>query len=191
MIATLIGVVILLRPRHQASATTFVKASALNEPKAKGFWRLILGMAAVKCILIGWQLNMVFWVGELFGPSSIWNGVSFIVLGIFFALGSIRPNHWDILAGALGMITLEVGLLRHPVMWWVSLVLLGYWFGSYLSYTTGKLGWNQPEKVGQQNSFWLALTDLPSALIQKTRMKRFNFTVRLLLVFRFLQRNHL
>lgn len=162
---TFAGFVVVIKMRRPNKLATLDKNSFEVEIKPNGFWRLIVGMAAVKCVLIGWQLNMVFWTTELFGTGSVWSGISFIILGVLFAVGSIKPSGLDIFAGMIGMIVLEIALVNYPSLWWLSLILLGYWFGSYLSYTTGRLGWNRPEKTGSQNSFWLALTDLPSAFV--------------------------
>ena len=136
-----------------------------DQQRVTGFWGLIIGMAAVKCVSIGWQPNMAWWAPEVMGQSPLLSGLSFVTLGVFFALGALRPSALDSLAGILGFICLELALVRIHELWWPGLILLGYWFGSYVTFTTGKLGWNRPDRVGARNSFWLVLTDLPSAFV--------------------------
>jgi MFS family permease len=127
--------------------------------------KLIVGLASTKCILIGWQLNMVWWVSDLFGEGSFFSGGSFVLLGVFFAVGSIRPSSLDLPSGFAGLLCLELSLAKVPVVWWFSLIFFGYCFGSYIADVTGRLGWNDPNNAGRKNSFWLTLSDLPSAFI--------------------------
>jgi hypothetical protein len=129
---------------------------------------VILGLAAAKMLSIAWQPNLAWWnTHEMaFGP--LVAAATFLVMGVAFALGAwlrARVHHALVAtAGILGFALLEASIRGSPWAWWPSALLMGFWFGGYLTRAIARLGWNRPEHLGRTNSTWMIMTDLPMAL---------------------------
>jgi hypothetical protein len=127
-----------------------------------------LGLASAKTLGIAWQPNLAWWnTHEMaFGP--LVAAATFLVMGLAFALGAwlrARVHHALVAtAGILGFALLEASIRASPWAWWPSALLMGFWFGGYLTRAIALLGWNRPEHLGRTNSTWMIMTDLPMAL---------------------------
>lgn len=135
----------------------------LTEPTPV-FW-FIAGLTAAKALAVGWEPNLAWWAqSELHFPATI-AGLSFLVLGASFVVGSLRPHPAATLLSLAGFLFLEWSLAGTTWAWWPALAALGFWYGTYVTLAVGKLGWNAPEKIGRHNSVWMLVTDLPMAFV--------------------------
>lgn len=124
-----------------------------------------LGLTAAKAVAVGWEPNLAWWAQETLGFSAETAGMSFFVLGLAFILGSFKPVAKLTPVVFLGFAALELSLGARPMAWWPALATLGFWYGIYVTISMGRLGWNDPERIGRHNSIWMLGTDLPMAFV--------------------------
>jgi hypothetical protein len=128
-------------------------------------WTLV-GFAGAKAVSVGWQPIIAWWVTDVFFFNPLTAGLSFLVLGIALSLGSAKPFvkiFW--IFGPIGFLLMERALRYPSMLWWISLGIVGYWWGSYVSIAFGKLGWGDSRSIGKWNSLWLFAAEIPTALV--------------------------
>lgn len=134
------------------------------EPKGGLVW-FALGLTGAKALAVGWEPNLAWWAQDAIRLSSEVAGLSFLVLGLAFVAGSLKP--WAALTplAFLGFAGLEYALHGAAWAWWPALALVGFWYGVYVTIAVSRLGWNDPEKIGRYNSVWMLGTDLPMTFV--------------------------
>jgi MFS family permease len=136
-------------------------------PVEKGnsvFW-FVLGLTAAKALAVGWEPNLAWWAQSKLHFSPAVAGGSFLVLGLSFIAGSLKPKTIASLLSFAGFFGLELALRGSTWAWWPALAALGYWYGVYVTIAVGRLGWDKPERIGRHNSVWMLVTDLPMAFV--------------------------
>jgi len=124
----------------------------------------MIGLSAAKAVGVGWLPNMAWWATNDVHLTPFLSGISFVLLGAGFAVGALKPVKAILPLGLVGLLSLEISLHFGSAWWWPALAILGFWYGSCVSLAMAHLGWNKKENIGQYNSKWMILTDLPMAL---------------------------
>lgn len=150
--------------RAPRAAAANAVAGGAPTPKGSLVW-FALGLTAAKAVAVGWEPNLAWWAQETLGFGAETAGMSFFVLGLAFVLGSFKPIAKLTPLVFLGFAALELSLHSTPMAWWPALATLGFWYGIYVTISMGRLGWNDPEKIGRHNSIWMLGTDLPMAFV--------------------------
>lgn len=148
--------------RHEETVLP-VHEAAPEAPRTV-FW-FVLGLTAAKALAVGWEPNLAWWAQSTLHLSAAVAGASFLVLGLSFILGSLRPHPVATIFSLLGFFGLEAALGGTAWAWWPALAALGYWYGVFVTIAVGRLGWDKPEKIGRHNSVWMLVTDLPMAFV--------------------------
>jgi MFS family permease len=127
----------------------------------------VAGLTAAKALAVGWEPNLAWWAQSFLGFSPAVAGASFLVLGVAFILGSLRPQPIATFFSFVAYHFVEYAIAPKgdPHFWWFGLAILGYWYGMYVTIAVGRLGWDKPEKIGRHNSVWMLVTDLPMAFV--------------------------
>lgn len=146
--------------------STGKKIAEIAEQKQTGnfFW-FAIGLTAAKALGVGWEPNLAWWAQSKMHFSAQIAGISFFILGISFVIGSLKPKTKLIPLVFLGFAGLEFSLTGSTWAWWPSLALVGLWYGIYVTVAVGRLGWDNPDKIGRHNSFWMLGTDLPMTFV--------------------------
>lgn len=134
------------------------------DPKGALVW-FAVGLTAAKAVAVGWEPNLAWWAQDTIGLSEKTAGISFLILGLSFVAGSLKPIAWLSWLVFLGFVGMEMALHGSTWAWWPSLALVGFWYGIYVTIAVGRLGWNDPEKIGRHNSIWMLGTDLPMTFV--------------------------
>lgn len=137
---------------------------APDEVHGRLFW-MVAGLTAAKALAVGWEPNLAWWAQSRMQFSAPVAGFSFLLLGLSFIWGSLKPNTIASLLSFVGFFFLELALAGTSWGWWPAVVVLGFWYGTYVTFAVGRLGWNKPEKIGRHNSVWMLVTDLPMAFV--------------------------
>jgi len=149
---------------HEHEAT----AAATHAPSGADFFSLGLALAMAKVLGVGWQPLLGWWANHEMGLSPARAGASFVAIGIAFGVGATQlrrvPFAVTSIMVVVGFALLEYAVTHASPVWWIAIVLVGAWFGDFITRAMALLGWNDPTKLGATNARWLALTDLPMAL---------------------------
>ena len=173
ILLVLLGVSVVLLVGHlsrrdvQVSKPTFTPAAAASTSGYfdRGMLMIVFGFAAAKSLGVGLQPNLSWWANHDVHLSALLSGMSFIVMGVGFTIGAAKQMKGFFLLPFLGLPLLELAIHGQPIFWWGALVLLGYWFGCYVTTAVSKLGWSRPENIGRFNSVWMLFTDFPMAVV--------------------------
>jgi MFS family permease len=162
-----IAIVVQLRIAHRFQERE-ATAAATHTPSGADFFSLGLALAMAKVVGVGWQPLLGWWANHEMGLSPARAGASFVAIGIAFGVGATQLRRVPFAATSVmvvvGFALLEYSVTHASAHWWIAIVLVGAWFGDFLTRTMALLGWNDPTKLGVTNARWLALTDLPMAL---------------------------
>jgi MFS family permease len=140
------------------------ESNQTSAPKGGLLW-FAIGLTAAKAVAVGWEPNLAWWAQDVIHLSAEVAGLSFLVLGLSFVLGSMKPLVWLTPLAFLGFAGLEYALSGHSWAWWPALAFVGFWYGVFVTIAVGRLGWNDPEKIGRHNSIWMLGTDLPMTFV--------------------------
>ncbi len=155
--------------RPRPTRTNSTQNDPALAPVDQAFWWPILSVAAIKSVVLGFELNLAWWAGHFLGLSPLMSGASFVALSLCFAGGALLVHLFPplsmALVGPIGYVLLEYSLMQKGFYWWAGLVAIGFWYGYSISLFYGKLGWQDSDQMGRQNALWLFLTDAPIALL--------------------------
>ncbi|MCO5142967.1 MAG: MFS transporter [Oligoflexia bacterium] len=133
--------------------------------QGREFYCLVIGLTAAKAIGVGWEPNLAWWAQSSLHLSATLAGLSFLILGLSFVLGSIFANKIFIPIVFLGFMALELSLGGIKWLWWPAMFSFGLWYGIYITISVAKLGWSEPDRIGKHNAIWMLLTDVPMTFI--------------------------
>ena len=142
-----------------------VLVSEANQDKPGSVLWFVIGLTAAKALGVGWEPNLAWWAQSNLHLSANVAGISFLILGLAFVIGSLKPIPKLLLFSFVGLAALEFSLHGTVWAWWPALGCLGLWYGIFVTLAVGRLGWDNPEKIGRHNSFWMLGTDLPMTFV--------------------------
>lgn len=128
-------------------------------------WKVLLAFAFVKGLGVGIQPLLGWWATHEIGLTGIMAGLTFVAASLGFMIASYKPNLNRAYAGILGLIMLELALSGQHFFWWPGLICLGLFSGTIINLALAKLGWNNFENIGFQNSKFLLLSDIPMMIL--------------------------
>lgn len=148
-----------VQPAHETTETNTAAA-----PVA-AIAAIVIGLAAAKALAVGWEPNLAWWANHDMQLGATASGLTFIVMGLGFTIGALKPLRHFLWLGLAGFALLELAIRGHHPLWWAASPVLGYWYGAYVTLAIARLGWNKPGTIGRFNSGWMLVTDFPMALV--------------------------
>jgi MFS family permease len=146
-----------------AAMTVHASDSLHVSPRIAILFMIALGCA--KALVVGMEPLFAWWASDVFKLTPLVAGLTFVLLSVAFLVGTLKANLKLAVLSTVGVVFIEGALRGHVELWWIGLLLVGYWDGVVVSTSVGRLGWNKPDTVGRHNARWLALTDFPMAVM--------------------------
>lgn len=148
-------------------------------------WAILAAFALVKGMGVGTEPLLGWWATESIGLSGMTAGFTFVAAALGFIVASWKPKWIRGCLGIVGIIFLEIALTGHTFWWWPGLFCLGLFSGTIINLSLAKLGWNNLENAGLQNSKFLLMSDIPMMIMPGLlwEMRSSDFQVSRILLF--------
>ncbi len=124
-------------------------------------YNLVALVLIFKGILMGIQPCIAFWCKDVFGMSLFASGGAYLVSGLGFIIGTLKPRFMGIIFPVISFGLLEISFLYRSELFWIANFAISFWLGSSLVRCLLDLGWVTTDKAGKLNSSWMAISDLP------------------------------
>jgi MFS family permease len=124
-------------------------------------FNLVFLVLIFKGILMGVQPLIAYWCRDIFGFSLAVSGGAYLVSGLGFMVGTLRPRFLSILVPIISFALLELSFIYRSELFWIANFAISFWLGSSLVKCIIDLGWVTTDKAGKLNSSWMAISDIP------------------------------
>jgi len=122
---------------------------------------LVMLVLIFKGILMGIQPLIAYWCKDIFGFTLFVSGAAYLVSGLGFIAGTLRPRFLSILVPIVSFGLLELSFVYKSELFWIANFAISFWLGSSLVKCIIDLGWVTTDKAGKLNSSWMAISDIP------------------------------
>ena len=127
-------------------------------------WNLVFIILILKGILMGVQPCISYWTKDIFHFNPLLSGVAYLVSGLGFILGTLKPKYIHSLIPIISVILIELSFHCYSWLFWPGNFLLSFWIGRSIVKSILELGWVTTDKTGKLNSTWLTISDIPLML---------------------------